>query len=166
VWYYVNNVKSLPYLLRLKRHFMRCHYPSHTILAFTPFALLAIAAICGGIGQSGDIEATIAAGIVAMQQAQFNLQATIEAAVAATQTANQPLGGQSPPPTVLLPPGPATPSAPPDPQQVRTTILNEVNGAIAQDLTLLKRLPLISMNKPSSFASMATAVGDVVDRYK
>jgi hypothetical protein len=64
------------------------------------------------------------------------LQATIETAVAATETARQTQGEQ--------PPSSSTPSLSspniPDPEQVRKVILNEVNGAIAQDLALLKSL--------------------------
>lgn len=110
------------------------------ILILTPTLI-----VCGGIGQSADVEATIAAGIAATQQAEVNLQVTIEAAVAATLAASQAAGEQLPEPTVLSTPIPssATPDLPPpipDPEQVRATILNEVNGTIAQDLILLKSL--------------------------
>lgn len=112
---------------------------SHAILAIT-FLSPAILIICGGIGPSVDVEATIAAGIAATQQAQAHLQATIEAAVVATQTANQPGEPAGPSTPIPFTPVGATSAPLPDPEQVRTVILNEVNGTIAKDLTLLKSL--------------------------
>jgi hypothetical protein len=98
-------------------------------------------AVCSGLGQPVDVEATLAAGIAATQQAEANLQATVDSAVAATQSAKD----QQPEPTISPTPAPSipTPSPPPpisDPEQVRSVILNEVDGAIAQDLILLKSL--------------------------
>jgi hypothetical protein len=78
---------------------------------------------------------------VATQQAAINLQATVDAAIAATQVAAAP---STPPPLLFTPisltpaPLPLPPSS--DPEQVRTVILSEVNGTVAQDLTLLKSL--------------------------
>jgi hypothetical protein len=75
-----------------------------------------------------------------------NLQATVDAAVAATQAANQAPQGQQPlaptPPAtaISLTPAPVLPSLPSDSEQVRAVILNEVNGTIAQDLALLQSL--------------------------
>jgi hypothetical protein len=103
-----------------------------TVIMLSLFSGLA----CGFTGQSVDTEATVAAAIAATRAAELNLQATIEAAVAATETARQTQGEQ--------PPSSSTPSLSspniPDPEQVRKVILNEVNGAIAQDLALLKSL--------------------------
>lgn len=93
--------------------------------------------LCGGWGQSANIEATIAAGVAATQQAQINVQATIDAAVAATQTAlNQ---------TVIVTPPASTPiptllPAVPEPEQVRAVIMGEINAVLAKDLPLLKSL--------------------------
>ncbi|HXV97483.1 MAG TPA: nuclear transport factor 2 family protein [Anaerolineae bacterium] len=106
------------------------------VLLISPATL----ALCG-LGQSVDVEATVAAGIVATQQAAINLQATVDAAIAATQVAAAP----STPPSLLSTPIPLTPIPVPltpfsDPEQVRTVILSEVNGTVAQDLTLLKSL--------------------------
>ncbi|MBE7555205.1 MAG: nuclear transport factor 2 family protein [Anaerolineales bacterium] len=102
----------------------------------------ATSAVCG-LGQSVNVEATVAAGIVATQQAAVNMQATIDAAVAATQIANQAGQSQAPVPTPLLTPlpfTPAPPNPPADPEQIRAVILNEVNATVAQDLVLLKSL--------------------------
>jgi hypothetical protein len=120
---------------------------SHTIIAIVIllWPTILTAAVCSGIGQRINVEATMAAGIAATQQAEANLQATIDAAVAATQAASQSAAGQQPEPTVSPAPTPSapTPTPPPpisDPEQVRLVILNEVDSAIAQDLTLLKSL--------------------------
>jgi hypothetical protein len=118
---------------------------SNRIMAVAILILTPALIVCGGIGQSADVEATVAAGIAATQQAEVNLQVTIEAAVAATLAASQAAGDQLPEPTVLSTPIPSSatadlPSPIPDPEQVRATILNEVNGTIAQDLILLESL--------------------------
>ena len=107
--------------------------------------LLATMIVCGGLEPAVDVDATVAAGIAATRQAEIDLQATVGAAIAATQTASQPAGDQLPEPTAAATPIPPSPSAPqptpvPAPQQVRTVILNEVNGTVARDLTLLKSL--------------------------
>lgn len=69
------------------------------------------------------------------------MQATIDAAVAATQDALRSAAEQpTAAPSVSEPPASPTPTPIPDPQQVRDVILNEVNGAIAQDLALLQSL--------------------------
>ncbi len=112
--------------------------------------------VCNGISQPVNIEATIAAGLAATQQAELKVQATIEAGVAATQAVSQSTGEQislpTPSPTMLptsppstpVPntpiPAPNTPTAIPDSEQVRGVILNETTGAISQDLAFLKAL--------------------------
>ncbi|MCL4295100.1 MAG: hypothetical protein KJ077_05205 [Anaerolineae bacterium] len=83
-------------------------------------------AVCG-LGQSVNVEATVAAGVAATQQAAVNLQATIDAAIAATQAAIQ---AQS---------TPAAP-APSEPELVRTVILIEANATIARDLAVLQSI--------------------------
>jgi ketosteroid isomerase-like protein len=95
-------------------------------------------ALCG-VGQSVNVEATVAAGVAATQQAAVNLQATVAAAVAATQAASP---AQPTPPPALSPPAPSTPAAPApsDPEVVRTVILIEANAAIAKDLAVLKSI--------------------------
>ncbi len=101
---------------------------------------------CGVFGGRVDVEATVAAGIEATRQAEVKTQATIQAAVMATQAATQSTGDQLPETTTVpptpIPPGP-TPNPPAsisDPQQVRTVILDENRGAIAQDLEFLESL--------------------------
>lgn len=113
---------------------------SSVIIAIAVFISPAMLAVCGW-GQSVNVEATVAAGVVATQQAAVNLQATIDAAVMATQAAQQ--GSQPPTPPALLtliPFTPIPPNPPADPEQVRAVILNEVNATVAQDLSLLKSL--------------------------
>lgn len=94
-------------------------------------------AVCG-LGQSVNVEATVAAGVAATQQAAVNLQATIDAAVAATQAAVQ---AQSTPAALstpaLIPPAAPVPS---EPELVRTLILIEANATIAKDLAVLKSI--------------------------
>ncbi|NJN97829.1 MAG: nuclear transport factor 2 family protein [Anaerolineales bacterium] len=99
-------------------------------------------ALCG-LGQSVNVEATVAAGVAATQQAMLNLQATVDAAIAATQAANsafptQPAVSTSAPNPLPVTPVPA--NLPTDPEQVRAVILTEVNATVAKDLTLLKSL--------------------------
>jgi len=113
---------------------------SNAIVAIAILISPAMLTVCG-LGQAVDVEATVAAGVAATQQAAVNLQATVDAAVVATQSAQS----QVPAPTPLLTsipftPIPASPTPPSDPEQVRAVILNEINGAIAQDLALLKSL--------------------------
>jgi hypothetical protein len=114
------------------------------IISFIVFLLTPTLVVCSGVSSttSVDVNATIAAGIVATQQAQVNTQATIDAAVAATLAANPP--AENPPPpsnSAAFAPSPLPAAGPiPDLEQVRTVILNEVNGAIAQDLSLLQSL--------------------------
>lgn len=113
-----------------------------TLLTIIGLALLALPTIfCGTAAPAVDVEATVAAGIAATQQAEANLKATIDAAVAATQQAAPERGRGDEPvgPTVtasILSPSPAIP----DPQQARNVILTEVNGTVAQDLSLLRSL--------------------------
>ncbi len=101
---------------------------------------------CGVFGGRVDVEATVAAGIEATQQAEVKAQATIQAAVMATQAATQATGDQMPEATTAPPtpvpsgPTPSRPASISDPQQVRTVILNENRGAIAQDLEFLESL--------------------------
>jgi ketosteroid isomerase-like protein len=112
---------------------------SQTGLAVIVVAVLFPAAmmICGGLGNSVDVEATVAAGVAATQQVAVDQQGTIEAAVAATQTAGQTSAGdQLPEPTPTSQPATALP----DPEQVRAVILNEVNATVARDLPFLKSL--------------------------
>ncbi|MBE7470197.1 MAG: nuclear transport factor 2 family protein [Anaerolineales bacterium] len=99
-------------------------------------------ALCG-LGQTVNVEATVAAGVAATQQAVFNLQATVDAAIAATQVANQTQLSQPPvstpgPNSLPATSSPSNLSA--DPEQVRAVILTEVNATVAQDLALLKSL--------------------------
>ena len=109
---------------------------SNPFLAVAILFLTATGAVCGGLGQSADVESTIAAGVAATRQAELSLQATIEAAVAATQTAVDQF-----PPEPNSPPTPAQPATPvPDPEQVRAVILDEINGVIGRDLALLESL--------------------------
>lgn len=112
--------------------------------------------VCSGLDQPVNVEATIAAGIAATRQAEANIQATVAAGIAATQAAAQSTGDQLPTPTLppTAPPeaeipGPVpvsptpiadTPTSIPDPEQVRSVILNEITGAISQDLTFLQSL--------------------------
>ena len=103
---------------------------------------------CGQSLLQDDIEATVAAGVEATRQAEAKVQATINAAVVATQVA-----ATQAPATEVVATQPAAQStsdtvAPTattlpqlsDQEQVRLVILAEVNGAIDQDLTLLKSL--------------------------
>ena len=116
----------------LNRQFMFAKTVSLTILSLA-FVMLA----CGGLGQPAvDVSATVSAGVAATQQAEANLQATVSAAVVATQVAEQAGSEQPLPPTTGLP----ALSPVPDPQQVREVILDEIKGAIAQDLPLLQSL--------------------------
>lgn len=91
--------------------------------------------VCGFGAQPDDIEATVAAAVVATRQTETDLLVTIEAAIAATEAANQ-LNEQIP-----VQPS-STPTSPPasDAELVRMVILNEVNGTITQDLGLLESL--------------------------
>ncbi len=116
-----------------------------TVVAIAILILTSLLA-CGQATPSVNVEATIAAGIAATQQAeQVNMQATIDAAVLATQAAKQSASDQLTEeisisePTVTLTPTPLSASVP-DSGQVRTVILNEVNGAMTEDLALLKSL--------------------------
>lgn len=98
-------------------------------------------ALCG-LGQTVNVDATVAAGVAATQQAVLNLQATVDAAIAATQAANPPpiqpvISTPAPNP---LPVTPVPANLPTDPEQVRAVILTEVNATVAKDLTLLKSL--------------------------
>jgi hypothetical protein len=120
---------------------------SNTIIAIAILILptTLTTTICGGIGQRVDVEATTAVGIAATQQTEANLQATIDAAVAATQAANQSAADQQPEATFSPTPAPSTPTPSPPPplsdlEQVRLIILNEVDSAIAQDLSRLKSI--------------------------
>jgi hypothetical protein len=113
---------------------------SQIILGVVILLFPATMTICGGLGSSVDVDATVSAGIAATQQAAIDQQGTIEAAVAATQAANQSSASDqlsrstTPDPTIQ----PST--AVPDPEQVRTVILNEVNATVARDLPFLKSL--------------------------
>ena len=111
---------------------------SHTGLALAILFLPATMIVCGVGGAGGNVEATVAAGVAATQQAQVDLQVTIDAAVRATQIASQ--GGNAPLPeaTTITAIDPAAPAA--DPQAIRNVILNEVNAAMTQDLALLETL--------------------------
>jgi ketosteroid isomerase-like protein len=101
--------------------------------------LPAMTTICGGLGASIDVEATVAAGVAATQQVAIDQQGTIEAAVAATQAATQASAGdQLSVPTAA--PTTLPPAAASDPEQVRAVILNEVNATVARDLPFLKSL--------------------------
>lgn len=116
---------------------------SQTIVIIAVLLSPAILSLWCGVGSTANVEATVAAGIIATQQAAANLQATVDAAVAATQAANQATQSQTSTPTPLLTPVPFTPALqtlPSEPEQVRTVIMNEVNGTVAQDLALLKSL--------------------------
>lgn len=111
---------------------------AQTWLAVIVSAVLFPAAmtICGGLGNSVDVEATVAAGVAATQQVAVDQQATVEAAVAATQIST---GDQLPEPATPAPTIPPATAAP-DPEQVRAVILNEVNATVARDLPFLKSL--------------------------
>src|SRR5262245_16540626 len=102
-------------------------------LIFIGFCLTAILA-CGITRDSESIETIVAAGIEATRQAENNIQATINAAVAATQQANQ-IDSQ-PSPTFT----PIFSSQLSDVEQVRSVVLNEVKGAVSRDLALLQSL--------------------------
>lgn len=115
---------------------------AQTWLAVIVTAVLFPAAmsLCGVLGNSVDVEATVVAGVAATQQVAVDQQATIEAAVAATQAAGQTSTGDK-----LLEPATPAPTLPPattapDPEQVRAVILNEVNATVARDLPFLKSL--------------------------
>lgn len=98
---------------------------------------------CGIGSPSGevDVEATVAAGIVATQQAEANLQATIDAAVAATQAASQSAAeDQLATPSTSATTISVSPTAIPDPELVRSVILAEVEATVAQDLDRLESL--------------------------
>lgn len=84
-------------------------------------------------GDRVDVEATVAAGVVATQQAGANLQATIDAAVAATLQA-QPTSE----PTAATAANASAQAT--ELEQVRTVILNEVGAAVSQDLGRLQSL--------------------------
>ena len=103
---------------------------------------------CGISGQP-DIEATVAAGVAATQQADAIAKTTIEAAIAATQQVNQGATPQSaensvtptPVPPITIP-APGELPHPPDQQAVIQVISAEVNALLDQDLTQLKSLYL------------------------
>ncbi len=99
---------------------------------------------CGVFGGRVDVEATVVAGIEATRQAEVKVQATIQAAVIATQATGNQLPEASAAPPTPIPPAPTSTPNPlasvSDPQQVRTVILNENRGAIAQDLEFLESL--------------------------
>ncbi len=113
---------------------------SHTTLAVIIMVglLPATMTICSGLGNSVDVEATVAAGVAATQQVTADQQGTIEAAVAATQAANQVSAGDQLPEAAT--PTIQPPAVAPDPEQVRAVILNEVNATVARDLPFLKSL--------------------------
>jgi len=105
------------------------------MLAVMVVLIPAVMTICGGLGNSVDVEATVAAGIAVDQQG------TVEAAVAATQAANQASASdQLPEPPATPAPTVLPPTAAPEPEQVRAVILNEVNATVARDLPFLKSL--------------------------
>ncbi|MCB0174360.1 MAG: hypothetical protein KDJ97_27860, partial [Anaerolineae bacterium] len=62
---------------------------SNTWVTLSVLLLPATMLFCSRGGAAGDVEATVAAGVAATQQAQINLQGTVDAAVLATQTAGQ-----------------------------------------------------------------------------
>lgn len=111
---------------------------SNTWLTLSVLLLPTTMLLCGRGGAGADVEATVAAGVAATQQAQINLQGTIDAAVFATQAAGQ-LPAVPPPgsTSVAIPNAPASAS---DLEAVRNVILNEVNAAVSQDLAQLQTL--------------------------
>jgi len=108
---------------------------SRAIIIIVAGLLLFTSVVCGFGTQPEDIEATVAAAVAATRQAEVDLRITIEAAVAATEAANQ-LNDQIPNQPTSAPNPPVVSDA----ELVRATILNEVNGTVARDLSLLESL--------------------------
>jgi hypothetical protein len=123
-----------------KQHDQKLYSQTGLVIIVIAVLFPATMTICGGWGNSVDVEATVAAGVAATQQLAVDQQATIEAAVAATQAAGQTTAGDQLPEPTTPAPIPQPPTAAPDPEQVRAVILKEVNATVARDLPFLKSL--------------------------
>ena len=111
---------------------------SNTWVTLSVLLLPATMLLCSRGGAAGDVEATVAAGVAATQQAQINLQGTVDAAVLATQTAGQSAAAPLPASTSVA--AANAPASASDLEAVRNVILNEVNAAVSQDLGQLQTL--------------------------
>lgn len=98
---------------------------------------------CSGLQQPANLAATVDAVVKATQQANVNVQATVDAAVAATLQAQQ-LSLPTATPVVIqatpIPVDTSSSSSSSDVEQIQTTINNEINGAVSQDLALLQSI--------------------------